>query len=90
MLVFGECDCCGADNRVLHRGEVAGLEAMACAECRYTNPADEAHEIEDEIDAIEADPARHGDGEHRRLLLANLRAELARVAGACEQQADKP
>jgi hypothetical protein len=79
MFIFGECDCCGTDNRVLHRGEAAGLEAYACAECRYTDPKDEAYEIEEEIDAIEADPNRHGNGEHRTLLLANLRAELARI-----------
>lgn len=79
MLIFGECDCCGAENRVLHRGEAAGCEAYACAECRYSDPKDEAHEIEEEIEAIEADPNRHGDGEHRCLLLSNLRAELNRI-----------
>jgi len=79
MLIFGQCDCCGKDNRVLHRGEAAGCEAYACAECRYTDPAEEAYEIEEEIEAIETDPNRHGNGEHRSILLANLRAELARI-----------
>ena len=83
MLIFGQCDCCGADNRVLHPGAATGCDGRYCAECRYTDPKDEAYEIEEEIDAIEADPNRHGNGEHRQLLLANLKTELARVKCDC-------
>lgn len=79
MLIFGQCDCCGSKNRVLHLGNAAGCEAYACGPCRYVDPKDEAYEIEDEIEAIEADPNRHGGGEHRRLLLENMKAELARI-----------
>lgn len=79
MFIFGECDCCGAATRLLHRGEPTGVEAYACSECRHIDPKDEAHEIEEELDACEADPNRHGDGDHRRALIANMKAELARV-----------
>jgi hypothetical protein len=78
-LIFGECDSCGADNRVLHHVMAFGTEAYACSECRYTDPKDEIWEIEEEIETIEADLNRHGKGEHRAKLLANLKAELARV-----------
>ena len=83
MLIFGQCDSCGADNRVLHSGVGCGVEGVFCADCRHTDPRDEAYEIEEEIEAIEADPDRHGRGEHRTLLLTNLKAELARVT--CER-----
>lgn len=78
-VIFGECDCCGADNRVLHHAMAAGgVEAYACSECRYTDPKDEAFELEEEIEAIESDPKRD---ERKALLLTNLKAELARVMG---------
>ena len=79
MLIFGECDSCCAKNRVLHKGVGCGVEGVFCADCRHVDPRDEAYEIEEEIEAIESDPSRHGQGEHRALLLANLKAELARV-----------
>ena len=85
-IIFGECDCCQQSNRVLHRGEAAGgLEAYACAECRYTDPRDEAYEIEEELDACREDPNRHGAGDHRTLLIANLEAELARIVAMAAQ-----
>ena len=80
MFVFGECDCCGAHNRFLHRAELAGCEAYACCECRRADPKDDAWEIEEEIDAINEDQDRHGAGMHRALLLERLTAELQRIS----------
>ena len=79
-IIFGECDCCGMSNRILHRGEASGAEAYACAACRLVNPADEIEEIEEELDACREDLSRHGAGEHRARLISNLEAELVRIS----------
>lgn len=51
-MIFGQCDCCGTSNRVLHRGEASGLEAYACAKCRYGALADDADDLRDEIERL--------------------------------------
>lgn len=52
-LIFGECDCCGKPNRVLHRGESCGCEAYACADCHFGGSlADDADDLTDEIDRL--------------------------------------
>lgn len=51
-MTFGTCDCCDKPNRVLSRGETCGLEAYACALCRYGALADDADDIVDEIERL--------------------------------------
>jgi hypothetical protein len=51
-MIFGECDCCGTRNRVLHRGEAAGCEAYACAECRCGELGDDMDDLADEIERL--------------------------------------
>lgn len=49
-MIFGECDACGAPNRVLHRTVAYGIETCACAAC-FGNPlADDADDLRDAID----------------------------------------
>lgn len=51
-MIFGECDCCGARNRVLHRGEASGLEAYACSRCHFSALSDDIDDLEDEIEHL--------------------------------------
>jgi hypothetical protein len=44
-MIFGECDCCGKANRVLHRAEVCGVETHYCAECEFGVLSDDAEDI---------------------------------------------
>lgn len=50
MLIFGECDACGAPNRVLHRTVAYGIETCACAACFDRPLADDADDLQDAID----------------------------------------
>lgn len=49
-MIFGECDCCATPNRVLHHGEVTGIETYACAECSCGILSDDLDDLEDEIE----------------------------------------
>ena len=51
-LIFGECDCCGTPNRVLHRCEVTGIETYACAICRNGELSDDIDDLEGEIESL--------------------------------------
>lgn len=49
-LNLGECDSCGAPNRVLHRCVVYGIDTSACAACRRDPLSDDITDLHDEID----------------------------------------
>lgn len=51
-IIFGECDCCSAKNRVLHRGEVTGIETYACAECSNGHLSYDIDDLEGEIETL--------------------------------------
>ncbi len=40
--VIGQCDCCGADNKILHERWPSGMETWACAECCHIEEEDDA------------------------------------------------
>lgn len=51
-IIFGECDYCTAKNRMLHKGEVTGIETYACAECYGRELADDVDDLQDEIERL--------------------------------------
>ena len=56
-MIFGECEPCGKPGRVLHHGEVSGLETYYCAECGGGKLSDDLDDLQDEIERIiEAKP----------------------------------
>lgn len=62
-LTLGECECCGAPNRVLHRCVAYGIEASACAICRGDALSDDIGDLRDEIDrAYREQPNDHRYG----------------------------
>lgn len=83
-IIFGECDCCSAKNRVLHRGEVTGIETYACQECQYGSLADDIDDLEGEIEALRPKAETGEQWAHLCALEAALteaRAEDAAVNG---------
>jgi hypothetical protein len=78
-MIFGECDCCAKPNRVLHRGEVTGIETYACAECRGSSLSDEIDDLEDEIErCVQARPESGEQWAH----IAALEGALLEAKGA--------
>jgi hypothetical protein len=52
-MIFGECDCCVTNNRVLHYGEVTGIETYACRSCHYGGSlSEDIDALEDEIERL--------------------------------------
>lgn len=55
VLNLGECECCGAPNRVLHPTTTAyGMDASPCAACCGGSLADDIDDLRDEIDRLRA------------------------------------
>jgi hypothetical protein len=48
-LIFGDCDCCGKPNRVLHFALAHSIETWACAECHGNKLSDDVDDLNDEI-----------------------------------------
>ena len=82
-MTFGTCDCCDKQNRVLHRGEVTGIETYACAECHWGGHlSDDLDDLEDAIDDLKAKPSSSEDGARH---LANLEAALVEARADFEE-----
>lgn len=66
--VFGECDCCGQDNRQLFRRTVYGIETTACWECCGMDGPDEdtPRAVTDTIAAFDALIAAHDTASAQR------------------------
>jgi Zn-finger protein len=71
-MVFGKCDWCGRPNRVLHRGDTAGLEAWACAECHDRPLSDDVDDLLDEIARLRETASTN----HDRALLRDMETAL--------------
>lgn len=66
----GTCDCCGAQNVELSRGEIAGLEAWSCAEGCAPSGTPIVGVTSDMIRAGRAASRKHGAGAMRRIFTA--------------------
>jgi hypothetical protein len=51
-FIFGECDCCGERNRVLNLCVAHGVDTAACTDCQGRDEAEDADEIEFEIERL--------------------------------------
>lgn len=49
-LIIGECECCGALNRVLHPTTAYGMDASPCSPCRGNPLSDDIDDLRDEVD----------------------------------------
>lgn len=72
-LLFGECDACGAPNRVLHQCIAYGIETCACALCRGGTLADDIDDLEAELECLRA----LAEAARPIVLVARLEAALA-------------
>ena len=59
MMIFGECDNCGAKNRVLTPGVAYGIEGAFCRECRGDDLSEDRDDLLDEIERLKP-PAETG------------------------------
>lgn len=51
-LIFGQCDSCGTDNRVLTRGVGCGVEGCFCRVCMYDALITDEDDLLDEIERL--------------------------------------
>lgn len=82
-LIFGACDCCNAQNRVLNRGTTCGLEAVACSPCRGGSLADDVDDLEGEIEALR--PAADTVPKWARIHLLSGALEEAKACAVMDQ-----